>query len=251
MTDTPEPLDPDQVACPRCGAAPGEVCRYPSGAKAHKIHDARRAAVVGTDKVAAENTAKRRRAGSKGARAKNARQRKDRDTVAAIVGARRAEALIEEAERLGFEAVEVDKRRMALRRLALDNALRAGARLAMILDDYREVATDDLGRPLRIPIEKTRTETDDRGREILIREVEEELDRRGIYGPDDAKALSTVFGTMIDKVRLEEGSATSRTELAGLGSTDDLRDLSDDELRAFSDRARAAIDAIRPPDAPP
>ena len=240
MTDTP--LDPDQVTCPRCHAEPGQVCRDPHGKRTRRVHAARRAAAGGKPETPNPGTRESR---SKAGKATAARRRKDRATVAAVVGEARARALLARAEELGADAVKWDADRMTLKRLVLDTALGTWSQLGAAVEAYKRVQLGEDDRPLKLPVEVTTMTDDGKGGQVERREIREVLDVRGSYGPDDVKALATAAGIALDKVRLEEGSATSRSEV--VGAHEPLTGLSDAELKAFADRSRAAIDELVDP----
>lgn len=232
-------LDPDQIECPRCTAKPGAICTTPTGKRAKTIHAERRAAA---DKAppperapSAAPSKKRARKGppatresrAKGARATNKIRAEKVALVREIVGEIRANALVERAQELAENAVRFDADRMVVKRLALDATLVSVATFVEALEGYRRVRLDDEGRPALIPIEGPR------GGVTLAPDY-----RGGTWGPDDVKALAVAYGVALDKLRLEEGSATSRSEHV---HETGLTGRSDEELAQLVERGRQAL----------
>lgn len=244
--ESTRPLDPDEVACPQCGAPTGTVCTTPTGNRAKTVHAARRRAATGADPKQpgpkkSPGTAEGR---SKGGRAAAERRAEDRATVAAIVGQVRADALIAAARQRGEAAAAWDDDRMALKRLVLDEALEAWGTLLEATKGVQRVQLDeDTGRPLRIPVERVNADGDPLPPRY-------EPDVRGAWSTAKLRDLATVAGITLDKVRLEEGSATSRHEQLNGTPGEGLAELGDKPLRAFVDTARSALDEIDADDPP-
>lgn len=225
MTDDPTPLDPDQVACPRCGAGVAVPCHTPTGAKARTIHVERRrlAAAGGTKQTQPPANPGPTRRGkspatpegrSKGGRKSAQDRRRRRAEQEAAVEAAQEEALREEAQRnavrLAEDAVRFANDRAILRRQTLDAATRAAGRLLEALDGLQVVKLDEDGRPLTTPIE--RTDRDGRIRTIHVPDV------RGAYSADTVERLAKVAASTLNSLRLEEGKPTGiqRNEDAGV-----------------------------------
>lgn len=228
-------LDPDEITCPTCASPPGVVCLTPKGRKAKTIHRARRdTAATAGDRQDPPKKAKRpapaRETAVAGGKAKAAQARADRKLVEAVIGRRRAQAIIDDAEKLAHDVVERVRLRETSKRLTLDNLVRALGTLGAALEGYRAVELDAEGRPLIVAREVTDEETGETVRDRDGRaKVKRGLDYRGAYGPDDVQKLSVAVGILIDKVRLEEGSVTSRSEV--LTPEAAIAELSDEELR--------------------
>lgn len=226
------PLDPDQVACPTCHAPAGKVCRTPTGGKAKALHVARRR--LAADKPSASRRpspatpAGRRKGSPAGGRTTADKRKRDATTVRAIVGEVRATALLDRAVEIGQAAARWDARRMALKTLALDDALEAAALLGEYLEAARRVRLDPLtGRPMTVPVE----ETDREGRPRTV----ERPDARGYVTTTEIRELADTVTKLVGVVRLEEGSTTSNPGGAG-----DLSGISDADLAAMLDRSAAA-----------
>lgn len=235
MTDTPSPLDPDLVACPRCSAEPGVVCREPNGRKAKRLHAARRVAATGQRPPprATAPDGPSREARSKGGKATAEARAEARRLFEQLLGRVRARELEERAGELAEDALRWDRDRMTVRRLVLDAALVASSTFVESLEGYRRVRLDpESGRPVMVAVEGPRGVTmqpDYRG---------------GGWGPDDVKATAAAYSTAIEKLRLEEGSATSRSEHVsrpgGQPTDDELAELARAEAEA-----RAVIEQSR------
>lgn len=213
-------LDPDEVTCPTCNADPGAVCTTPTGARSKTVHAARRraaAAAPADERPASVAVRKPRGKGkpppatresrAKGARAANEAKRARIAEVRELVGEIRARAIVERAETLAANAVRFDQDRMLVKRLALDATIVAGATFVEALEGYRRLRLDEEGRPIVVSVETD--EVDHDGRRKPPRR---QLDTRGAFSPDDVKALAVAWGVSLDKLRLEEGSSTSRSE---------------------------------------
>lgn len=238
MSDTPN-LDPDEVTCPRCGAAPGDVCRTPTGRRAKRIHDDRRTATRGTHEAtrapkgppATDET--RRKGASAGGRATARKRAARREQIEQTREELEAEALAAEAAKLAEDAARWMRDEQNLRRRVLDVAGTAWARAGQALEDLREVVLDDNGRPQYVP-----NESPD-GPPLR-------LETRGAWSTRDAKDLMTTAAIALDKVLKLEGAAdatirhTGGIEVTRNGPDPDLLD--DDALRGLLERARDVVD---------
>lgn len=233
MTDHSQPLDPDEITCRTCDAAPGEVCRQPNGRKAREIHvQRRRDAAAGnrpqpTDKREPRGPSPATPEGrSKGGR-RTAQERKRRASeIAAAVEEQRAQAeaaaIEEEARKLAEDASRYARDRAELRRLTLSNALKGAERLGEAIRDLRRVELDDEGKPKTTPVEvfdKEGMPVYDKAGDRVIRE---ELIVRGYVSARDVETLSKAAAQQLASVRLEEGKPTGILEQQGAGQTRDL-----------------------------
>lgn len=246
-----EQLDADEVPCPRCSAKVGAVCTTPTGRKAKTVHRERRElAASGGGKATVERAPSKRdrkkpsppatrESRAKGGRAASASRRARRAAVEELVGQLRADALVERAAKLAEDAVRFDTDRMIVKRLALDAALSAVSTLGEALEGVRRVRLDEDGRPVVIPTELVNPETGEAIRDRDGRaKIEKRIDVRGGWTTAQIRDLSVVWGVALDKLRLEEGSATSRSEIVGSGG---LAHHSDAELEELVTRSRKAL----------
>lgn len=222
------PLDPDQVACPKCGVAAGVPCRTPAGAKARTIHVARRRAAANPDhdRPTTERRPTRRKAkgrpgqkpppATRASRAKGGqkasqdrkRRRAEQD---AATEAETEKQLREEAHanavRLAEDAVRFANDRAILKRQTLDAATAAAARLLEALAGLQVVKLDDEQRPMTRPVEGT----DRDGR----RRITQVPDVRGAYSAATVERLAKVAASTLNSLRLEEGKPTTHTRTSG------------------------------------
>lgn len=243
--DNTRPLDPDEIACPRCHAQPGEVCRDPRGRKAKRLHTARRAAAAGTPPLDPNaNTGqfdadRARAAGSAGGSKSAESKRRRAERIREEREARELAALSERAAELANDAARYDRQRSELRDRVFRVAAKAWQRAEQALDGLQVTKLDEDGRPALIVRE---LETD--GGERVLRRM---LDKRGAFTPADVKAIMTAAAIALDKLRLEEGKPTSRigmTEEPDRG--DPVEELGSERLAGLLDRARNVVDTYRP-----
>ena len=249
MTD-PAPLDPDEVACPRCHAAAAIECRRPDGSKSNHVHAARRAAAVKlsspnptqpADKPKRKSPATpegRRKAAA--TQAQNRRRR--RAEIAAEIEAARAkaeaEATADEARRLTEDAAAYTRDRAALRRKALDAADASVVALLESLRDRRRVRLDEHGKPRTIKVElfDPRTKLPAFGPDGQ-RLLADEADEVGAVDEGQIERLAKVWTATLGALRLEEGKPTGIFEQTGAGGVADvLGDAGVDELVAWASK---------------
>lgn len=235
--DTPEHLDPDEVTCPRCGAAPGDVCRKPTGDRAPTIHAARRREATRDPANPTKHQRGTRRGGSKTGGGSDAsrfdtdRARKAQQKAAQSRRRRRAEldaqrerareqaeadAIREEAERLAADAARYARDRERLRRKVLDTAIDAYDTAHKAIGGVQRVELDDEGRAVQVPVEYDTPGGD--------RRVKLVPDVRGAYTADNALKLVQAAGLALDKLRLEEGQPTGHTHHTGGAPTESVAD---------------------------
>lgn len=218
---TEPPLDPDEIACPKCHAAPGDVCRTPAGRKARLIHaDRWRAARADSEQTKPNKARKGRHTftkaeASKAAKRAAANRRRRRAELDAAREAKRekveAAKIEEEAERLAADAARYDRDRMLLRRKVLDVAVASWDAAEEAVKGIQRIKVDDEGRPLTTPIEYL-----DRNGDNRIRNVP---DVRGSTPANDVKLTMTAAAIALDKLRAEEGEPTARIEHGGTVGT--------------------------------
>lgn len=241
MSDETPTLDPDEVACPRCQAEPGQVCRAPSGKRAKTVHRERRDSAASTPRKPPRKgkrnagTITKATAAARARKAAQARKRRNNEARA------KAEAQRERAERLAAEelaheraadVVAFDRARMLLKREILDTTSDLWERLRTAARGLQRVALDEEGRVAYRTVERF---VNDRQVLRLVPDV------RGAYSAADVLRLAQAAGLSLDKLRLEQGEPTEHHRHDG---GRDLGDLSDAELRTFSDRVRAALDEV-------
>jgi hypothetical protein len=203
-------LDPDQIKCRRCFAAPGKPCVTPTGARAQVIHkvrkrDARpdepqtpsphgRGFTSEQASAAAKSAAqsRRRRKAETEARAEEIRVQLEREKLEA------------EATRLARDASRYADQRAKLKALVLDVAVAAFDATHEALTHQRRIVMDDEGRPIKVTKEIIMLDEDGNG----VRELVEVPDERGYATAKDAASLMAAAAASLDKVRLEEDKPT-------------------------------------------
>lgn len=232
MTDDLEPdeeLDPDQIACRKCGSPVGEVCRQPNGKVAASIHAIRRRDANRGNRSTSEPrpspaTAEGR---SKGGKAAAQERRRRKSELSAQVEARRAaaeQAAIEaQAEALAIDAARYAVDRAKLRRATLDNALGAAVALGETIRDLAKLELDDEGKVKTTPVEVFDRKT---GLPVFDKDGERVMDqepiRKGYTRPGDVETLSKAAAQQLASVRLEEGRPTGIEQRIGEGSAREL-----------------------------
>lgn len=248
MTDEPTPLDPDQVACRKCHADPGEVCRRPNGDKSPTVHVVRRrdAAAGGVpahpadsaqrpklrDKPAGSSTFTSETASAAAKASAQERRRRAAEIAAAAEekrAAAEAAALEEQAEALALDSVRHELDRRLVRAQALKATRLAAARLIEGLEGLQVVELDGDRRPVTRPIEYE----DERTGKTKTREVP---DVRGAYSAATLERLAKVYTTTLQALRLEEGKPTGIHENrdGGDSALDVLGETGFEELIAFA-----------------
>lgn len=255
MTDTPTPLDPDEVACPKCEAPAGSVCLTPTGRKSRTIHVERRRAAAGEpdnrSQVERKPRSTRTRKSpatpegrSKGGKTAAQARRRRRAEQEAAIAEETERKLREEAEanavRLAEDAVRYADDRALLKRQTLDAARSAATRLLESLDGLRRPAGfDDQGKPRTVPVELFTTE---KGKRVRVLEqdgtpaVRDEIDVVGWYGADTVERLAKVAASTLNSLRLEEGKATGIEERRGPNPVEALGEAGVDELLEWAAR---------------
>lgn len=231
MSETPAPLDADEVACPKstCLADPGIPCRTPSGKKAARIHPERlRLAAAGgihdhdqaNDKRGTGTPRKSpgtKASRSKGGKAAAQARRRRRSEIEARAEQLRVEeerkAAEAEAQRLAEDAIRYSKDRALVKRNLLDVTLRSSEALLEAIRDRKRVVLDEEGRARTTPVEVF----DDYGVRVRHPETEEPITRevvdvRGYVSAADLDRLAKVLASSVTTLRLEEGKATGITE---------------------------------------
>lgn len=246
MTDEPpvEPLDPDEIRCPKCGADPGEVCRQPNSKVAATIHVARRRAANRANRSPSEPrpspaTAEGRSLGGK--RAGQERRRRKAELAAAIEQKRaeaEARAIDDEAAKLAADAARYATDRAILKRATLDNALATAHALGTTIRDLRRLELDEDGTPRTTPVEVFDRKTglpvfDGQGDRV----VEERPIAKGYTSPGDVETLSKAAAQQLASVRLEEGKPTGIDQHLGTGGAREiLGDAGVRELLEFAEQ---------------
>lgn len=229
MTE-PTPLDPDERPCPRCHVQPGEVCRTPAGKKSVRMHADRKRA-PGEPRPGNKTPHATAESRAKGGRASQAALKARREKLAAEREEKRreleAEALKAEAGKLAQQAASWDRRRMALREDVLGVAGKAWTTVSAELDALRRVKLDEHGQPVLF-LDTTDPENPKMRPETT-----------GYALPKDIQALMVSAAVALDKLRLEEGAATSRHEQV---SGDRLGDLAERSLRDVAGRVVQMLD---------
>lgn len=255
MTDTPAPLDPDQVECPTCTANVGEVCLAPSGRKSRTVHMARRRAAVAGQVHRRRREQPRDRRGSspatpegssKGGKvtAQNRRRRKAEIAAAAEAEKERLEheAMQAKAEQLASDAVKYAEDRQLVRRQALDNAYKAGERLGEALTHLkRPKGYDEDGKPITEPVEKFHIVKGKRAPLFDIdgeRVIDERPEIVGHWSVAEVESLAKSASVALNALRLEEGKPTGILEQQGDGTrpADVLGEAGVDDLIEFAQR---------------
>lgn len=247
MTEPVEPLDPDQIACRKCHAQPGEVCRQPDGSRARQIHTPRRRdAAAGKipqlpDKSEPQGPSPATPEGrSKGGKASAQARRRRQSEIAARVEAQRAAAeeaaLQAEAEKLAKSAAQYAHDRAELRRLTLGNALKSAQALdEAITHRRRPVGFTEDGKPRTVQIEvfdqKTGLPAFDKEGERVLRE---EVELVGWHSIDTIVDLSKAAAQNLASVRLEEGKPTGIHEHQTGGAAEILGEHETAALIAFA-----------------
>lgn len=218
MTDKPAPLDPDEVACPKCEAPAGSPCRQPNGERARAIHvPRRRLALNGGHKINRPAPKRNPRAGdspataegrSKGGKiAQQNRRRRKAELAAAIaeqIEQEEQRAIKERADALAADAARYATDRAVLRRHVLDATTKAYEQLIAGLDGIQRVEVDADGRP-----QVTAQEYEDNEGRTRTRIVP---DVRGAYSASHVERLAKIAASTINSLRLEEGKPTGITE---------------------------------------
>lgn len=203
------PLDPDQVKCPRCFSEPGDPCRTPTGARAQKLHAARKRAT----RPDAEQTPVHGRAftseqASEAAKISQQNRRRRRAELEAQAEEMRVqlerEKLEREAVRLARDAARYADQRAKLKALVLDTAVVAFEAAHESLTHQRRVMTDGEGRVVKVTKEVLMLDEDGNTK----REMVEVPDERGYATAKDAASLMAAAAASLDKVRLEEDKPT-------------------------------------------
>lgn len=243
MTE-PTPLDPDEVACPRCKVAAHVPCQTAAGRKSRTIHLERRRATVEQPAAKRRQPPATRESRAKGGKATGqARRRRRAEQDAAIAAAEEA-ALRERAEqnaaRMAADAVRYADDRALLRRQTLDAAARSTTRLLESLDNLRRPrGFDDDGKPTTVPVELFTTEKGIRRRVVEADgtpAVREEIDVVGWYPADTVERLAKVAASTLNSLRLEEGKATGIEERRGPDPVEALGEAGVDELLEWAHR---------------
>lgn len=241
MTDEPSdavpelPPDPDEIACPRCGAEPGAVCREPNGRKAKRLHAARRIASGALDPDAVTPA----EIGRKGGKASGETRKQRRDRLRAERDALVADRLSEEAAALANDAARYDRSRAELRQTVFRVASKAYAAAECAIDGLQTVRLDDEGRPAMIPRETVTYDSE--GTET--RKIVEVPDVRGIYTAAQVHRLVSSAALALEKLRLEEGKPTAGVHHTGTVGVDAqaVEDLGPEALHAMLERARGVL----------
>lgn len=250
------PLDPDQTACPKCQADPGDVCRQPNGRKARTVHDARRKAARNPHR--ATPPAKRPKppnAGNltaadraKGGKATAQARRRRRAELEAAAEAKRAEAeaaaIDTEAERVAADAARYAKDRQRVQRRVLDATAAVAERTVDAAENMlRPAGYDDDGRPRTAKVEAytVNRRTGERTRVVDptgAPVVEERPDLIGYHSPEDVDRLTRALGSVVNALRLEEGKPTgiTRDDTAGASAVDKLGEAGVEELVEWAAR---------------
>jgi hypothetical protein len=240
MTD-PTPLDPDEVACPRCASGPGVPCRRPNGDKSPTIHVARRRnAAAGIkappassprepkirEKPPGSSSFTKESAAAAARKSAQTRARRKAEAAAAREAARERlerEALEAEAQKLAEDAVRFSRDRAILRRQTLDAASLSYTRLIEGLEGLQRIQVDSDGRPVTVA-----EEYEDREGRTRTRMV---ADLRGAYPASVVERLAKVAASTLLSLRLEEGKPsgilenrqdTGAAEVLGAAGVDEL-----------------------------